>query len=79
MTADLVTFRKRVVRLPVQGSLPLLLPDTFEKAKAAAPGWDVYALEQEWREWAAGKKAPAHPDRAFVAFCRKKYKQPATR
>ena len=81
MTDDLVTFRKRAVRAAVndqQGTLPFLLPETYEKARAAAPGWDVYALEREWREWAEGKKPPAHPDRAFVAFCRKKKKQRST-
>ena len=78
MTDDVVSFAPRPVLSPVndhQGSLPLLMPDTYDKARKAAPGWDIYALEREWREWAAGKKAPAHPDRAFVAFCRKKHRQ----
>ena len=30
--------------------LPPLRTATFEKAKRLAPGCDVYALEQEWRE-----------------------------
>ena len=51
----------------------LLKPETYEKAKAAAPRWDVYELEQEWREWMAKKKEPPkRPDSAFIAFCRKK-------
>jgi hypothetical protein len=52
----------------------LLKPNTYEKAKAAAPGWDIYNLEQQWRGWIAKKKEPPkRPDVAFVAFCRKKH------
>jgi len=78
MADDVVRFTPRRVRTPVndhQGSLPFLMTDTYDKARKAAPGWDIYALEREWREWAAGKKTPKHPDRAFVAFCRKKNRQ----
>jgi plasmid replication initiation protein len=55
--------------------LPRLLPETFEKAKRVAPGWDVYYLEREWREWIAGREKPNNPDAAFIAFCRKKYQR----
>ena len=55
--------------------LPRLLPETFEKAKRAAPGWDVYYLEREWWEWIAGREKPNNPDAAFIAFCRKKYQR----
>jgi hypothetical protein len=50
-----------------------LTTSDFELAKAAAPGWDIYWLEQEWRGWIAKKKWPENPGAAFVAFCRKKY------
>ena len=43
----------------------------YERAKKAAPGWDVYALEQEWREWMEGKTTPDKPGAAFVGFCKK--------
>jgi hypothetical protein len=47
--------------------------DTFEKAKRAAPGFDVYYLEAEWREWIDKKgQHPKDPDAAFIGFCRKK-------
>jgi plasmid replication initiation protein len=71
---DLVTFRSR-------GSVPVarsaspaiavrpLRPDTFHEARMAAPGWDVYHLEREWRDWIT--VAPRDPDAAFVGFCRK--------
>lgn len=58
--------------LPVMNSLTLQI-STYEKAKKAAPGWDVYALEREWREWSADKESPQSPDAAFIAFCRKKF------
>jgi len=51
---------------------PLLQTSTFERARKAAPGWDVYELERQWREWIAKKVPPQKPDAAFVAFCRKK-------
>ena len=51
---------------------------TYEKAKHVAPGLDVYALEQEWRNWIAKKgEQPKNPDAAFVGFCRRKV-QPKT-
>lgn len=54
------------------GSLHLP-PSAYEKARAAAPGYDVYYLESEWREWMekTGKK-PEKPEAAFINFCRKK-------
>ena len=55
-----------------------LKTETFEKAKQAAPGFDVYYLEQEWREWIAKKgEQPKNPDAAFIGFCRRKA-QPKT-
>lgn len=51
----------------------ILKPDTHAKAREVAQGWDIYALENEWRDWVASKKAPPKdPDAAFIAFCRKK-------
>ena len=75
MTNDVVTFTNRTTKKPGnrQGSLPRLMTATYEKAKAVAPGWDIYFLEHEWRDWMAGKADPEHPDRAFVAFCRQKH------
>ena len=43
--------------------------ETYERARDAAPGWDVYYLEREWREWIT--ETPRDPDRAFIGFCRK--------
>ena len=51
---------------------PHLRPSIYEQAKQVAPGWDVYELERQWREWIAKKELPQKPDAAFIAFCRKK-------
>lgn len=52
-----------------QISIPLLQPETYEKAKKAAPSWDIYNLEMEWRGWI--KEPPRNPDAAFIGFCKK--------
>ena len=46
----------------------LLQGDTYEEAHRRFPGYDVYYVEREWQNWAAGKEPPRHPDRAFLAF-----------
>src|SRR6056297_639031 len=74
MEGDMVVFRSR-------GSVPVpageeiyagpLDPDVYEEARAAAPGWDVRALEQEWRRWCGKEEIlPKHPSRHFLRFCR---------
>ncbi|KAA2314934.1 replication initiation protein [Pseudooceanicola sediminis] len=50
---------------------PALRTTTYETARLRHPGYDIYFVEGEWRNWAAGKDAPADPDRAFLAFLRK--------
>ena len=47
-----------------------LRPDTHEKARELAPGWDLYMLEAEWREWGAQQPGwpPDKPDGAFLGF-----------
>ena len=47
----------------------------LERAKKEAPGYDIYYLEQEWREWMQGKTPPEKPGAAFVGFCRNWYKK----
>ena len=78
MSEDMVNFTNRNWKPPVgenQHAWPFLKPETFAKARVAAPGWDVYALEQEWREWIAKKEPAKRPDAAFVAFCRKRFQK----
>ncbi|MBF9036822.1 RepB family plasmid replication initiator protein [Rhodobacterales bacterium HKCCE2091] len=50
-----------------------LSPDTYDRARKAAPGWDIHALESEWRAWVAGKGITVKDaDAHFVSFCRKR-------
>jgi hypothetical protein len=63
------------LQLPLMDQVIRLQTDTYEKAKKAAPGWDVYHLEGQWQDWIAGKEKPKNPDAAFIAFCCKKYQR----
>jgi hypothetical protein len=56
MERDIVTFTTRKDRI-LEGNacLPLLSPETFEKARRVAPGWDIYYLECLWRDWTGGQ------------------------
>lgn len=47
---------------------------TYEKAKTAASGWDIYALEAEWKAWGRQQKhwPPKNPDAAFLGFCKQR-------
>ena len=50
-------------------------PALLDKARKAAPGWDVYALYSEWKAFAAQQKeAPRSLDAAFLGFCKKRAK-----
>ena len=57
-----------------QTALLFLAPEIYEAAREAAPGWDVYHLEREWRNWIEGKTAPQDADKAFLGFCRQWFK-----
>ena len=70
---DLVAVTPRAgLTEPAEG--PLLDAATIEAARAAAPGWDVYALEADWRRyWAAsGRPRLRSPAKAFLAYCAKR-------
>lgn len=76
--ADMVTFRNRGTVSPAPPEsepleVPGLRPQTYEDAKALAPGWDIYYIEREWREWLT--EAPRSPDAAFLGFCKKWYEK----
>ncbi len=75
---DMVVFRSRGsvpgsadVSTPVP--IGFLKPDTYNDARIVAPGWDVYLLEKEWRDWMS--ETPRDPDAAFIGFCRKWYER----
>lgn len=74
----MVSFRSRVMQCvsATSGFATKLMPEIFEAARQAAPGWDVYVVEQEWRAWVVGlleqgMEPPRNPDSAFIGFCRK--------
>lgn len=69
---DMVVFTNRGTMAPAplpDNRVRPLRSDTYELAREAAPGWDVYHLEVEWRDWIV--EAPRDADAAFVGFCRK--------
>ena len=74
---DMVVFRSRGTVVSVSGKDRLeiapLKSETYDRARAAAPGWDVRALEQEWRAWAG--EVPKNADAAFVGFCKKRFSE----
>ena len=55
--------------------LPLLPTSAYEQAKKAAPGLDIYYLENEWRDWIAKQPPAKNPAGGFVEFCRKRYEK----
>ena len=75
-SGDMVIFRNRG-SIPKPASLeemksvyaPSLNPETYHDARTLAPGWDVYFIEREWREWMT--ETPRDPDAAFLGFCKK--------
>src|SRR5271168_2105348 len=81
--ADMVIFFNRdgkwVERpLPSDGEkLPPLPDEAYEDGRNEAPGYDIHALESDWREWWAcsGKHKLDNPAAAFVGFCRARHKR----
>jgi len=66
---------KEITRPPLKLLSPSHIPlptSAYEQAKKVSRGWDVYALEQEWREWLVTKEKPDYSAASFVAFCKKK-------
>ncbi|MEM9431765.1 MAG: replication initiator protein A [Pseudomonadota bacterium] len=68
---DLLLVRARAVLEPALAPLP---EEVLEAAREIAPGWDVHALEAEWRAyWArSGAKRLRSPRAAFLGFVRRK-------
>ena len=73
---DMVVFKNRGT-MKMANATPALPPwsgrlngDVHTEARSVAPGWDVYALEQEWRSWLADNEiTPNHPEKHFLKFC----------
>lgn len=80
LPGDKITFspRGRLVEAPGDAQSPApLASDTLEAARALAPGWDVYALEADWRAFwrASGRQKLRSPDKAFLGFVRARMTQ----
>jgi len=60
-----------------EDGFPALDPETYNDARIVAPGYDVYYLEQEWRDWwvDSGKPPLSSPDKAFIGFCKARYEK----
>lgn len=80
LESDMIIFRNRG-SVPRPNSLEELKntsvrqldPATYNDARIVAPGWDVYQLEREWRDWIT--EIPRDPDAAFIGFCKKVYER----
>ncbi len=61
-------------------NFPRFDAEIYHEAKTVAPGYDVYYLEQEWREfWVDSGKPPlTDAGAAFIAFCKRRYEKNPT-
>ena len=73
---DNVVFRPKGAEGAVMSSFQSLRfrkLDTHEQARKLAPGWDIYALENEWRAWVYDKSIDVKDaDNHFLAFCKRR-------
>jgi len=57
-----------------EAGTPVLSAEALEEARRLVPGWDVHALEAEWRGWwvDTGRPRLRAPDKAFLGWVRKR-------
>ena len=67
---DIIAVTRREAESSGAGG-PALSPETLEEARVLASGADVYALEAEWRRFAANVP-PRAPDAAFLGWVRRR-------
>jgi plasmid replication initiation protein len=74
---DMVIFRNRMSWQTPKNDVryPVLDPEAYHDARLVAPGYDVYELERQWRDWwvEEGMIELTYPGKAFVSFCKKRY------
>jgi len=66
--------RRAVIVMPGGAGGPPLKVATVETARALMPGWDIYALEADWRAvWErSGRPRLRSPDAAFLGWLKKR-------
>ncbi len=84
LEGDMVEIRPKTPQqlplLPPHAAAIHLSESTYEEGRRSAPGWDIYGLEAEWRDWLAKKSiVPRSPERHFVAFCKRRGQYPGFR
>jgi plasmid replication initiation protein len=69
---DIIRFTNRAAVLDAADgpSLPPLSPDALDAGRALAPGWDIHALEADWRAYwvASGRPRLRSAERAFLGY-----------
>ncbi|MEL6821474.1 MAG: replication initiator protein A [Calditrichota bacterium] len=76
-----VVFRNRNTlpkkREEIKESSLTLQEKTLENARKAAPGYDIYALKQDWINYweESGQPELQNPDAAFISFCKYRAKK----
>jgi len=74
LDGDLIRFTPRGRMIEAPATPPRLSEAARERAREMMPGWDVYALEADWRAIWARSGAPRlrSPDAAFLGWVRKR-------
>lgn len=75
--SDMVTFLNRgtmktaAISAPTDPWTGRLDADVYGDARNVAPGWDVYHLEREFRNWLGEEEiVPKNPEKMFLKFCK---------
>jgi len=72
---DMIRFslRDAMIEGPARAA-PVLTQDTLEAARTLAPGWDVYALEADWRAFWVASGCPhlTAPQKAYLAWVKQR-------
>lgn len=71
---DFIAVTRRDIVLD-EGRGLVLKPETLNDARALVPGADIYALEAEWRAFAA-RTPPRAPDAAFLGWVKRRIGKP---
>jgi hypothetical protein len=78
LDGDMVEIRAKPGSQPPALPALQLRPESYERGRELAPGWDIHALEADWRDWIAKKGIlPRLLDAHFLAFCKRRGKHVA--